>query len=257
MSELKDYQNKYRNIKFERRDGVLQMSLHTNGGPMQWGACDGAIHEQLGHAFYDIAHDTENRVLILTGTGDAFCTQRNAAEYLSTPNADFYYRMIKEGRDMLMQYLDVEVPVISVINGPATIHPEIPALGDIVLAADDVVLQDSHLPQGVVPGDGAHVVWEHLLGANRCRYFLYTEQKMTAAEAKAAGVIGEILPRAQLLPRAWEHALRLAAKPIQTLRYTRILLTQPIKKKMLDQLGYGLAVEFLSVSANVEATQKQ
>ena len=66
MTVLADYQNKYRNIKFERRDGILQMTLHTDGGPMQWGAKLGSIHEQLGHAFWDVAHDIENRVLILT-----------------------------------------------------------------------------------------------------------------------------------------------------------------------------------------------
>lgn len=256
MSLLSEYQNKYRNIKFERRDGILQMTLHTDGGPMQWGAAEGSIHEQLGHAFFDVAHDVETRVLILTGTGDAFCIARNAKEYASTQNATYWYRIIKEGKDLLMQYLDVEVPVISVINGPATIHPELPALGDIVLAAEDAILQDSHMPQGVVPGDGAHVVWEHLLGANRSRYFFYTEQKMTAQEAKAAGVVAEILPRDKLLPRAWELATQLSKKPLQTLHYTRILLTQPIKKKMLSDLGYGLAVEVLGVVAMNEAAGK-
>ena len=256
MSKLQDYQDKYRNIVFERRDGILQMRLHTDGGPMQWGASEGAIHEQLGHAFYDIAHDIENRVLILTGTGDAFCVARNQAEYGSKPDAAFWYRMIKEGKDMLMQYLDVEVPVIAVINGPATIHPELPALGDIVLAAEDAVLQDSHMRQGVVPGDGGHVVWEHLLGANRSRYFFYTEQIMTAQEAKAAGVVGEILPREKLLPRAWELAAQLAKKPLQTLHYTRTILTQPIKQKMLSDLGYGWAVEALGVIAMTEEANK-
>ena len=252
MSKLKEYEKKYRNINFERRDGILQMRLHTDGGPMQWGASEGSIHEQLGHAFHDIAHDIETRVLILTGTGDAFCVERNPTEYNSTMDAAYWYRITKEGKDLLMQYLDVEVPVIAVLNGPATIHPELPALGDIVLAAEDAVLQDSHLPQGVVPGDGAHVVWEYLLGANRSRYFFYTEQKMTAQEARAAGVIGEILPRDKLLPRAWELARRLAEKPLQTLHYTRILLTQPIKQRMLNDLGYGWGVEALSVIANLE-----
>jgi len=252
MTILTEYQNKYRNIKFERRDGVLQMTLHTDGEPMQWGAALGSIHEQLGHAFYDVAHDIETRVLILTGTGNAFCVKGKRDEYPTVQDAAYWYRMIKEGKDLLMQFLDVEVPVVSVINGPATIHPELPALGDVVLAADDAVLQDSHLRQGVVPGDGAHVVWEHLLGANRSRYFFYTEQILTAQEAKAAGVIGEILPRDKLLPRAWEIATRLAKKPLQTLHYTRTILTQPIKQKMLSDLGYGWAVEALSVIAKSE-----
>jgi enoyl-CoA hydratase/carnithine racemase len=257
VSVLNEYKDKYRNVLFERRDGVLQMSLHTEGGPMMWGAIEGGVHEQLGHAFYDVGHDVENRVLILTGTGNSFCVERNPKEYGSKQDSAYWYRMIKEGKNLLMQFLDVEIPVIAVINGPATIHPEIPALGDVVLASEDAVLQDSHLRQGVVPGDGGHVVWEHLLGPNRSRYFLYTEQIMTAQEAKAAGVIGEILPREQLLPRAWEIAMRLAKKPLQTLHYTRTILTQPIKQKMLSDLGYGWAVEALSVIAMTETAAKR
>ena len=256
MSKLNDYHNKYRNARFERRDGILQMSLHTDGGPMQWGAAEGSVHEQLGHAFYDVAHDVENRVLILTGTGESFCVARNPKEYSSKQDGAYWYRMIKEGKDLLMQFLDIEIPVIGVLNGPATIHPEIPVLADVVLAAEDAVLQDSHLAQGVVPGDGGHVVWEHLLGPNRSRYFFYTEQVMTAQEAKAAGVVGEILPRNELLPRAWEIAVRLAKKPLQTLHYTRTILTQPIKQKMLSDLGYGWAVEALSVAAMMENVPK-
>ncbi len=224
---------------------------------MKWGAAEGSVHEQLGHAFYDVAHDIESRVLILTGTGEAFCVERNPNEYGSKPDAAYWYRMIKEGKDLLMQLLDIEIPIIGVINGPATIHPEIPALSDVGLAADDAVLQDSHLRQGVVPGDGAHVVWEHLLGPNRSRYFFYSEQIMTAQEAKAAGVVSEILPRNELLPRAWELAGRLAKKPLQTLHYTRTILTQPIKQKMLSDLGYGWAVEALSVLAMAESAPKK
>ena len=43
MSTLADYQDRYRNMRFERRDGILQISLHTEGGPMKWGADAGAI----------------------------------------------------------------------------------------------------------------------------------------------------------------------------------------------------------------------
>ncbi len=256
MSVLADYRDKYRNIAFERRDGILQMTLHTDGGPLLWGATPGSIHEQLGHAFYDVAHDDETRVLIFTGTGNVFCTSPNPAEYAIEPTGQTWYRLIREGKDLLLQFLDVHVPVISVINGPATIHPELPVLGDVVLAADDAVLQDSHLPQGVVPGDGAHVIWEHLLGINRSRAFFYKEQIMTAAEAQAAGVVSEVLPRDKLLPRAWEIASALAQKPLQTLHYTRALLTQPIKRRMVDELGHGLGVEYLGLMAAMEGMKR-
>ena len=110
MTTLNDYAEKYRNIRFERRDGILQVTLHTDNGPLRWGADPGAIHEQLGAAFFDVGRDRENRVMILTGTGDAFCKDRNAAEYTETYSADYWYRISREGRDMLMNLLDIDVP---------------------------------------------------------------------------------------------------------------------------------------------------
>ena len=84
-----------------------------------------------------------------------------------------------------------------------------------------------------------------LLGPNRGRYFLFTGQKLSAQEALALGVVGEVLPRERLLPRAWELAERIAAAPRLTTRYTRVLVTQTLKRMMHDNLGYGLALEGL------------
>ena len=90
-----------------------------------------------------------------------------------------------------------------------------------------------------------HIVYPMLLGINRGRYFLLTGQRLSAHEAKDLGLVSEVLPREQLLPRAWELAEQLAQQSPLVLRYSRVLLTQYIKRLMHDLLGYGLALEGL------------
>ena len=149
-----------------------------------------------------------------------------------------------DAKKLLMNHLDIEVPMIAAVNGPATIHAELAVLCDIVIATDDTVFQDApHFPNGIVPGDGVHVVWPLLLGPNRGRYFLLTGQKLTAQEARDLGGVNEIVPRAGRLERAWELAKLVSDKPPLTVRYARVAITQQVKKIMLDQLGYGLALE--------------
>src|SRR5208337_2067181 len=63
MSKLLDYAERYRNVRLERRDGILQVTLHTDGESLTWGAVKGSVHEQLGEAFYHIGRDRENRVV--------------------------------------------------------------------------------------------------------------------------------------------------------------------------------------------------
>jgi enoyl-CoA hydratase/carnithine racemase len=86
------------------------------------------------------------------------------------------------------------------------------------------------------------------LGINRGRYFLLTGQKLSAQEALNLGVVNEVLPREKLLPRAWELAAQLMKQPLLTRRYARVVLVQQLKRLMLDNLGYGLALEGLGAS---------
>ena len=101
----------------------------------------------------------------------------------------------------------------------------------------------------MVPGDGCHAVWNLLLGRSRGHYYLMTSETLSVQKAFDFGVVHEILPAEKLQDRAWEIGAALAAKPINTLRYSRALFAQPIKESLLRELSFGLAVEGLSVGA--------
>jgi enoyl-CoA hydratase/carnithine racemase len=155
-----------------------------------------------------------------------------------------------------MNLLDIEVPMISAVNGPALRHSELPLLCDIVIAAEEASFQDSgHFINGLVPGDGMHAVYPLLLGLNRGRYFLLTGQTIGAREALGLGLVSEVLPQRDLLPRAWALAEQLAQQSDLVLRYTRVAMTQWVKRLMHDVLGYGLALEGLG-SADSLLSQK-
>jgi enoyl-CoA hydratase/carnithine racemase len=244
MTELADYQNTFTRARLRREDGILEVSLGASPGEsLVW---DEAAHRELPELFGAISRDRGNRVMILTGSGDDFCVRGDGAGWdVSTPAG--WDKIYWEGKALLRSLLDIEVPVISVVNGPARIHAELAVLGDVVLAAETAIFQDAaHFPGGAVPGDGVHVVWPLLLGPNRGRAFLLTGVEISAAEALACGVVAEVLPANRLLERAWEVARRLAQAPDLTLRYTRVVLTEPLRRALAADLGYGLALEGLA-----------
>jgi enoyl-CoA hydratase/carnithine racemase len=245
--QLADYARRYHTIEIERHDGVIELRLHTRGGEALWGVSERSLHNELGLLFGDLARDRDNKVVLITGTGRNFIAARDEQE--PPPEASLsamWERIHAEGLALLENLLAIPVPVIAAVNGPALIHAEIAVLSDIVLAADHAEFADlAHIPGGTVPGDGVHTVWPMLLGPNRGRYFLLTGQRLSAQEALRLGVVGEVLPADQLLPRARVLAHQLATLPTRVLRHTRTVLVHHLRQRMRAELGLGLAVEAL------------
>jgi enoyl-CoA hydratase/carnithine racemase len=248
---FESYRDKYENVMMKREEGILEVALHTRGGPL---AFNGYVHEALVQTFRDIGDDPDNHVVILTGTGNEFCAQISPDGFdFFTPTG--YAKILREGTKVLENILDIEVPMIAAINGPVTAHSEYALLCDIVLAAEGAYFQDAAHPAfGIVPGDGLHIVWPEVIGEIRGRYFLLSGQKLSAAEAKEYGAVNEVLSREALLPRAWELARHLNKQNPLTLRYTRMALSTRFRRRLQESLSYGLALEGIS-AAQVAASK--
>ncbi len=255
MTRLEEYVNKFQHIQLERRDGILQMRLHTDGGTLRWGK---GPHDELGQCYYDIGSDPENRAVIVTGTGESFVAHYARGQQWTFNTPQTWDKVFWDGRKLVMNMLDIEVPMIAAINGPTTIHSELAVLCDVVIASETATFQDNpHFINGLVPGDGMQVIWPLLLGPNRGRYFLLTGQTLSAQEALTLGVVNEVAPREQVLDRAWEIARQIVKQPPLTVRYARVALTQQLKRLMLDNLGYGLTLEGLAVQDSWAGSKKK
>ena len=250
MLKFDEYSTKYPCIKMERKNGILLMTTHSKGDTINWSYSDPeaypGIYYHLGEAWHDIGSDVENKVVIWTGAGDAFAGPPGSGKKAPPRTPRGWERSNRKGRHMQMSLLDIDIPVICAVNGPALKHGDLIFLCDIILAADHTTFQDSHLYCDTVPGDGAHVIYPMVMGINRARYFLLTSEIINAKQALDMGMINEILPKDQLMARAWELAELLAKKPPLATRFARYLLVHEMRKKMLEMQGYGLALEGLA-----------
>lgn len=246
MTKFDTYRDRFPNARLTRKpNGVLEVALHTGGGKLIF---DGHTHEQFVELFRVIGEDRDNGVVILTGSGDAFMDtiEPEGFDFFSPQGYD---KILREGRKILSSILDIEAPMIAALNGPVLLHSEYALLTDIILATPETVFQDkAHFDFGIVPGDGVHVLWPEVIGSIRGRYFILTSQRLDAQTAKEWGVVNEIVPGAQLLARAHQIADAIAALPPLTSRYTRIALTQKLRRIVDEGIGYGLALEGISAA---------
>ncbi len=241
---IPSYFSKYENLAIDRTEsGILTVRLHTNGGPIVF---TGRAHRDLPRALAEIGEDRENKVVILTGTGDVFMDEIDGQSLGEIFKPGEWDKIYWEGRRLLQRLLEIEAPIIAAANGPATVHSEYVLLADITIASADARFGDKpHGAFGIVPGDGVHVIYEELLGVNRARYFALTQQELGAQEALALGLVNEVVPKSEVYDRALEIAEQLAAKPQLFLRYTTLAIRQRLLRRLNDGTQLGMALEGL------------
>ena len=239
------YFTAFKNFEFTRTpSGVLTLRFHTDGEPATF---TGQMHADLPRVLYEIGQDRGNRVLVVTGAGDRFMADIDGASLDDPTRPAAWDKTTAEGRRVMQRLVDLEMPIVAAVNGPATVHSEYVLVADIVIAADTTVFTDfPHPAFGLVPGDGIFLAWEETIGLNRARYLTLTQGSFTARQAEQWGAVAEVLPLDQVLPRAQELAETLAAKPQLLSRYLALTVRQRLSRRMAEAYQLGSALEGLT-----------
>ncbi len=244
------YFSKYPTIRFERSDdGILVMSLHRDGGSLTFSAAE---HDAYVDAFYDVGRDRANRVVVLTGAGGNFITGIDFSTFGDISDPDVWSKVHDEGTQILENIANIRVPMIFALEGKAHVHAEYGLLANIIVAGESASFNDlPHFAGGIVPGDGVYTLWSHFVGPGRAQAMMLDPQPLSARDAKALGVVAEVVPDGEALPRALEIARSWLGKTDLNLRNTRIHFMQPIKERIVREVGYGLSLEGASATALV------
>ena len=161
-----------------------------------------------------------------------------------------------EGVQVLENLANIRVPVIAAIEGRAHIHSEYALLANTIIAAEGATFQDvGHFAAGVVPGDGIFTAWSYRAGAGRAEAFLLNPQPLPASKAHEWGVVAEVVPNGKALSRAQELARQYLKAPEVTRRDTRVHFIQPLKERLVREVGYGLSLEGASAADLVKSMQ--
>src|SRR5246127_4895607 len=237
-----DYFTAYHYVKLTRdANGVLIVQLHTNGGPCVMTA---QTHTEFVEAFYRISQDRANKIVILTGAGGDFITSVEWSSFGDVSDPGVWSQIHDEGTQVLENIANIRVPVIAAIEGRAHIHSDYALLANVIVAAEGATFQDvGHFAVGVVPGDGIFTTWSYRAGAGRAEAFLLNPRPLPATTAFEWGVVAEVVPDGKALDRARELAALYLKAPEVTRRDTRIHFIQPLKERIVREVGYGLSLE--------------
>jgi enoyl-CoA hydratase/carnithine racemase len=112
------------------------------------------------------------------------------------------------------------------------------------VAAEGATFQDvGHFAVGVTPGDGIFTTWSYRAGPGRAEAFLLNPWPLPASGAHEWGVVAEVVPNGKAVARARELADLYLKAPEVTRRNTRIHFIQPLKERIVREVGYELSLE--------------
>ncbi len=189
---------------------------------------DGELFERAAER---MQADTAIRCAILTGAGSAFSSggdvkaMRDRTGVFSGNSANLRENYRGEIQRMVKALWNLDAPLIAAVNGPAIgLGNDMACLADIRLASNKALFGQTFLKLGLIPGDGGAWLLQQLIGYSRAAQLLLTGQLIDASTAREWGLLSEVTPADELLPRALELAGQIAAQPPAALRMAKQLL---------------------------------
>jgi enoyl-CoA hydratase/carnithine racemase len=248
------YFSAYPSLRLTRdAQGVLVVEFHSNDGPLVFTAQD---HTDFVDAFYRVAQDRSNKIVILTGAGGEFIPEIDFSSFGNVADPAVWSQVHDEGVQILENLANIRVPVIAAVEGRANVHSEYALMASVIVAGEGATFNDlPHFAGGIVPGDGIFTTWSYRAGAGRAEAFLLNPQPLTARTAHEWGVVAEVVPNGKALSRARELAELYLKAPEVTRRNTRVHFIQPLKERIVREVGYGLSLEGASAADLVKSMQ--
>ncbi len=242
----------YECIRFERIDDVLRVVIDHPRSDLN--AVDGVLHHELRWLFGDLRAETDARAVLLTGRGRAFSAGGDFNWFPSLQASGRLEELRREGKQIIWDLLDVEIPIVCAINGHAIgLGATIALLCDTIFAARSATIADPHVRVGVVAGDGGAVAWPLAVGPALAKRYLMTGDPLTAEEAHRIGLINEVCDDDKLDDAAMAFAQRLAAGAPLAIRYTKMAVNQLVKQALATAFDYALSMELLTFKSEDHA----
>lgn len=205
---------------------------------------DGVLHDDLAELFARLQRERTARAVLLTARGRAFSAGGDFAWFPTLQDPAVAEDVRLAGRRLIWDLLDVHLPIVCGLAGPAVgLGASIALLCDHIVMGESASLADPHVKVGIVAGDGGTVAWPLAVGPARAKQYLLTGDPISAAEAERLGLVNEVVADDDVEARARAWAERLAAGAPLAVQYTKQAVNALVKDALNRAFDVATALE--------------
>jgi 2-(1,2-epoxy-1,2-dihydrophenyl)acetyl-CoA isomerase len=223
----------YQAIKLHIRNSVATIILNR---PDMMNALNTQMRAEITHAVK--AAEREARVIVITGSGKAFCSGQDLGDGGSAASLDLERTLRDEYVPMLKAIFDCKVPTIAAVNGPAAgAGANLALAADVVIASDDAYFVQAFTRIGLIPDAGGTYWLPRQVGAAKAMGAALFADKIMAPDAERMGMIYETAPSEDFLDHIAARASQLAQGPTVAYRELKTAIRGSFENSLDEQLA--------------------
>lgn len=235
----------YEAIRTETVGDVLRVTIDNPRSDLN--VVDEGLHHDLCRLFRDLRDEQSARAVLLTGSKRAFSAGGDFGWFPTLQEPGRLDALRHDAKAMIWDLLDVELPIVCAVNGPAVgLGASLALLCDVVFMAETATIADPHVRVGIVAGDGGTAIWPLAVGPARAKEYLLTGDPVGAVEAERIGLVNHVVPAADLDETAMAFAARLAAGAPLAVRYTKLAVNKLVKDALNVSFDAATALELVT-----------
>ena len=243
-------------VKYEISDQIATITI--NNPPAN--ALSSVMMEDLAKSIEELSKEVDAKVLIVTGAGNMFVAGADIQEIAQFSSAEQASKLAGRGQEILERMEGMGKPVFAAINGLFCLGGglELAMACHIRIAGERVRLGQPEIDLGIIPGFGGTQRLPRLVGSGKALELILSGKRITSQEAKAIGLVDQVVPDAEVLKQARGLARTIAAKGQvavrAALRAVREGLLLPVREGLdLENKLFGSLAETEDMKEGVKA----
>jgi enoyl-CoA hydratase len=236
-------------IEITRAGRVIVATIDRDGDPLN--RIDEAVHDSLCALFTWLRTERSARAVLINARGDAFSAGGDFAWLPSLADPKRRERLRLDARQLIWDLLDIHLPVVCAISGPAVgLGASIALLCDVIVMAESATLADPHVSIGLVAGDGGTISWPLAVGPAVAKRHLLTGDPISAAKAERLGLVTDVVEDDRLDEHSAALANRLADGAPLAIQHTKAAINSWIKQQAASAFDQAIAAETITLASN-------